>query len=81
MGNLDIYIIYKIIISFFVAGIWISAATLLAEKFGSKIGGLIANLPSNILISLLFIAIVNNTDYVINTVPSVPIGMAIDTIF
>jgi len=38
----DLVFLVKVIISFFVAGIWISAATLLAERMGSKIGGLIA---------------------------------------
>ncbi|MCK5076811.1 MAG: DUF3147 family protein [Calditrichia bacterium] len=71
----------KVVISFIVSGIWIAAATLFAERFGSKIGGLFSNLPSNILISLLFIALVNDVNYVVNAVPGIPIGMAINTLF
>ena len=78
---MDSLFLAKVIISFFVAGIWISAATLLAERMGSKIGGLIANLPSNILVGLLFLYFVYDTDYVISVVPSVPIGMLINTCF
>ena len=81
MQDMDKILILKIILSFFIAGIWITSATLLAEKFGSKIGGLIANLPSNILISLLFVAMVNGSPYVIKAIPAIPIGMTINTFF
>ena len=53
MSDPDHFFVIKVLISFVVAGIWIAGATLLAERFGSKIGGLITNLPSNILISLI----------------------------
>lgn len=71
----------KLVVSFIISGIWIAMATLLAEKLGSKIGGLIANLPSNILISLVFVALVNDIEYVTNSVPAIPVGMLIDTLF
>jgi hypothetical protein len=71
----------KIIISFITAGAWIAAATLLGERFGSKTGGLITNLPSNILISFLFIAFTRNIDYVREAAVSVPVGTSIDVIF
>ena len=77
---MDSLFLAKVIISFFVAGIWISAATFLAERMGSKIGGLIANLPSNILVGLLFLYFVYDIDYVISVVPSVPIGMLINRV-
>ncbi|MFC2087985.1 hypothetical protein ACFLSX_00155 [Calditrichota bacterium] len=78
---MDSIFIIQIIISFVVAGAWIAFATLAAERLGSKIGGLITNLPSNILISMIFIAIVHDTSFVVATVPSIPLGMAIDTLF
>jgi hypothetical protein len=64
-----------------IAGVWIALATLLAEKLGSKIGGMISNLPSNILVSFLFIAIINGIPFAVNSIPGVPLGMAIDTVF
>ena len=78
---MDIVFIYRVIISFLVAGFWIAFATLLAERLGSKIGGLITNLPSHLLISLLFVALINGTSFVIDTIPGIPIGMAISTLF
>jgi len=75
------YFIIKVVSSFFIAGTWIALSTNLAEKFGSKIGGLISNLPSNILISLIFIALVNDVTYVTDAIISIPVGISICTVF
>jgi len=77
----DTLFLYRVIISFFIAGIWIATVTLLAERMGSKMGGLFTNLPSNILISLLFVAMAHGTTYVVESMPGIPIGMAINTPF
>ena len=63
------------------AGAWISGATLLGEKLGSKRAGLITNLPSNILLSLIFMALTLGPDYAAATTKGVPVGMTIDTLF
>lgn len=74
-------IVLKIIFSFLIAGTWITAATLFAEKAGSKIGGMIANLPSNILVALLFVALVQTPQFAAQSALTVPLGLAIDNIF
>ena len=71
----------KTIISFVVAGIWIGGATLLAERLGSKKGGLIINLPSTVLIALVFVALVQDARFAANATEAVPIGMLINTLF
>ncbi len=78
---MDQLFLIKVFLSFLLAGTWISLATVFAEKFGSKIGGLIANLPSNILISYLFIALTSTPEFVAEVSVSLPIGMAIDSVF
>ena len=75
------YLLLKVVISFVAAGIWIGGATLLAERLGSKKGGLISNLPSTILISLIFVALVNDTRFAAEATDAVPMGMLIDTLF
>jgi hypothetical protein len=75
------YLILKVVISFVAAGIWIGGATLLAERLGSKKGGLISNLPSTILIALIFVALVNDTRFTAEATDAVPMGMLIDTLF
>lgn len=63
------------------AGIWITSATLLAERLGSKIGGLLTNLPSNILVSFVFISLTRDRYFAAEATRAVPIGMTVDTIF
>lgn len=71
----------QIIQSFLIAGFWIAGATLLAEKLGSKAGGAIANLPSTILVSLVYVAIVRSPEYAAEAALAAPLGMAVNTIF
>ncbi|PKK82439.1 MAG: hypothetical protein CVT49_13720 [candidate division Zixibacteria bacterium HGW-Zixibacteria-1] len=78
MENQDLV---KIIVSFVTAGIWISAATALAERLGSRVGGLIANLPSNIVVSLVFVALIHDGSFAAEATHAVPVGMLIDTVF
>ncbi len=77
----DRIFVARVLLSFFTAGGWIAFSTILAERFGSKTGGLVSNLPSNILVSLIFISIVNDVDYVADLAPAVPIGLTINTVF
>lgn len=74
-------VLFRIVLSFFIAGIWITGSTLLGERLGSQKAGLITNLPSNILISLLFMAITKGSDYAASATAGIPIGMTIDTVF
>jgi len=71
----------EIALSFVVAGVWISGATLLGEKLGSKRAGLITNLPSSILLSLIFMALTMGPEYAAATTKGIPVGMTIDTLF
>ncbi|MFC2101963.1 DUF3147 family protein [Bacteroidota bacterium] len=71
----------QVLLSFALAGIWIAVLTLLAERFGSKAGGLIANLPSNIMITLIFISLSHGNDFVEGMLPAIPVGLVIDSIF
>ncbi len=78
---MDRLFLARIVLSFFLAGAWIALVTLLAERLGSRLGGLFSNLPSNILISLIFIAVSNDVHFVKGMMPAVPLGMLIDTVF
>jgi hypothetical protein len=75
------YLAWHMAAAFVLAGLWISTATLLAERLGSRLGGLIANLPSNILISFIFITLTQSPDFTARAARAVPLGMTIDTLF
>ena len=50
----DIFIL-KLVLSFLIGGAWVTTATHLADRYGTKIGGIITGLPSTALIALFFI--------------------------
>ena len=74
-------IVLQVLLSFGLAGSVIALLTLLAERFGSRVGGLITNLPSNILITLIFITLTRGMVFMQGMIPAVPIGMLIDALF
>ena len=72
---------FRAALSFVTAGTWISLATLAGEKLGSRVGGLIVNLPSNIPVSLLIVALTRGTAFTAEAARAIPLGMAINTLF
>ncbi len=70
-----------IFLSFLISGAWIATATWVAEKHGSRVGGLLVNLPSNLLVSLVFMALLRGTDYAAQAAAAVPVGMAINSVY
>ena len=78
---MDKLFILNVLLSFSIAGSWIAFSSLLAERLGTKTGGLIANLPANLLVSLLFVTFVRDIDYVANAVMAVPAGLINVTVF
>lgn len=78
---MDNIFILKLVLSFIVGSLWITMGTVLAEKYGTKIGGLIAGLPSTILISLFFIACTQSTSVAVNATTIVPIIGGINCLF
>ncbi|MDR4989387.1 MAG: DUF3147 family protein [Bacteroidales bacterium] len=73
--------IQQLMLSVVVAGVWITLATVLSEKLGSRLGGMIGNLPSTIFTSLLFIGITQSPDFAAEATVSVPLGMFLSTMF
>ena len=73
--------IQQLLLSVLVAGIWITLATIVSEKMGTRTGGMVANLPSTILTSLLFIGIATGPDFAAEATRTVPLGMFLSTMF
>ncbi|MGD8605499.1 MAG: hypothetical protein PVF49_13105 [Anaerolineales bacterium] len=64
--------ILKIIISFVAGGLWISAVTYLAERLGTSRGGLVAGLPSTVVLAMLFIGWTQGPEMVFQTTTAFP---------
>lgn len=57
------------------------AITIIAERYGTKVGGIIGTLPSTIVIAFLFIAFNRNVDFASESITVVPAEMGINIIF
>ena len=78
---MDHTFLLKLLLSFIIGGIWITFATIIAERFGSKLGGVIAGIPSTIIISLFFIGWTQSPIIASKATTVVPIIMGIDALF
>jgi hypothetical protein len=68
-------------LSFLVGGIWVTLSSVAAERFGSKVGGLIGGLPSTIVVTLLFIGLTQTADLAAESAVIVPLVMGLNGIF
>lgn len=71
----------KLILSFLAGSIWITTSTIVAEKFGTKVGGVLAGLPTTVLISFFFIGWTQNVYVVREATAIVPIIMGMNAVF
>ncbi|MEE8318736.1 MAG: DUF3147 family protein [Dehalococcoidales bacterium] len=76
----DIFFL-KMALSFLIGGAWITLATVLAEKFGTKLGGVIAGLPSTTAVALFFIAWTQTPLIVSEATTIIPLAMGANALF
>ncbi|MEK6954377.1 MAG: DUF3147 family protein [Candidatus Micrarchaeota archaeon] len=77
---MDIFYV-KLLLSFIVGGGLIALSIRIAEKLGSKAGGIFLSLPSTSLVSLLFIAWTNSNHAAIEASAIMPIVLSASTVF
>lgn len=68
--------IIKILLSVIVGGIWVASSTIIVDKFGTKVGGLIAGLPSTVVVALFFIGLSQGVQKVLESTSVVPLAFA-----
>jgi uncharacterized membrane protein (GlpM family) len=74
-------LLYHTIIPFAVSALVVVLITVIAEKYGTKTGGIIGTLPSTIIIAFLFIALDKGVHFAAASVAIVPAEMGINLIF
>jgi hypothetical protein len=72
---------FKLLLSFLVGGTWVALSTWIAERFGTKIGGFAAGLPSTILVSLFFIGWTHSPQAAAQAAAITPMVGAINSVF
>lgn len=78
---MDNFFFLKVFLSFLVAGIWITLITRISESRGTKLGGLLSGMPSNLVISMIFVAWTQGTAIASESASIVPLAMIIDSVF
>lgn len=68
--------IINVVLSVIVGGIWVASSTVIVDKFGTKVGGLIAGLPSTVVVALFFIGLSQGVESVVESTSVVPLAFA-----
>jgi len=71
----------RVILSFLVGGLWVTAFSIVAERRGTKLGGLLGTLPSTLVVALLFIGFNDGPAYAASVVPVIPAVMGVNAMF
>jgi len=71
----------KTALSFLVGGIWIAGTTRMAERFGTRVGGLIGGLPSTIVVSLFFIGWLESPEHARAATAIIPYALSSNLVF
>ena len=74
-------LIYQIAVPFILSAFIVVAISIIAEKFGTKLGGIIGTLPSTIVIAFIFISLNRGTSFASDSAAVVPAEMGINIIF
>src|SRR5438874_2476052 len=71
----------RAVAAFLVAGTYVATMARLAEKFGSKLGGLVLALPSTVLVGISFIAWSEGHQALQRSSAMLPVSIAAATVF
>ncbi len=71
----------KLVLAFSIGSVWITLATIVAEKLGTKIGGVVGGLPSTIVITLFFIGWTQSPQAAADATDLIPLGIGGATLF
>jgi uncharacterized membrane protein (GlpM family) len=74
-------LLYHTIIPFILSALVVILVTIIAEKYGTKTGGVLGTLPSTIVIAFLFIGLDKGTQFASESVAIVPAEMGINLAF
>ena len=72
---------YKLGLSFVVGGSWVAVTTCFAERYGSRIGGLIGGLPSTAVVSLFFIGFTQTPHVASEATTIIPVAQGVNGLF
>jgi uncharacterized membrane protein (GlpM family) len=78
---IDSAFLWRLLLSFLVGGGWIAAATLAADRLGSRIGGFLSGLPSTVVVTFFFIGLGQGTEAAARATTVFPMAFAVTGLF
>jgi uncharacterized membrane protein (GlpM family) len=69
------------VIPFLLSALIVIIITVIAEKYGTKVGGILGTLPSTLVVAFIFIAINKGVDFASQSVAVVPAELGVNMIF
>jgi uncharacterized membrane protein (GlpM family) len=72
---------YNLALSFVVGGAWVTLVTVTADRFGSKVGGLLGGFPATVFVALLFIGITQTRFAAAEATTVVPMAQGVNGLF
>ena len=78
---MDKLLIWNLLLSFLVGGLWIAGAARVAELCGPRLGGFLAGLPSTSVAAFLFIGISDGTPRVAEAAALFPLPFSVNALF
>jgi len=74
-------ILAQMVLPFILSALIVILITVIAEKYGTKTGGILGTLPSTIIIAFIFIAFNKGVDFASQSVAVVPAEIGINLVF
>ena len=68
------------VLSFVIAAAWVSMSTVVAERLGTRAGGVVATLPSTLVVALYFMSVEQGTGFAARVASAVPAEMGINAV-
>jgi hypothetical protein len=72
---------FQTIVPFIASALMVILITVIAEKFGTKIGGILGTIPTTIIIAYIFIALNRGVDFASASIAVVPAEIGINILF
>jgi hypothetical protein len=70
-----------VVLSFVITALWVTVATVVAERWGTKVGAVVATLPSSAVVAFYFIAMEQGVDFAARAAIVIPAEMGINVVF
>jgi hypothetical protein len=74
-------LLYQTVLPFLLSAFIVILITVIAERYGTKVGGIFGTLPSTIIIAFIFIALNQGIDFAVTSVSVVPLEMGVNLLF